>query len=128
MTSRNAYLVAAGLAAFACLAMAYIIAALGLIADEGDRADMAYLAVYGVGVLGAAAARLRPTGMAYTLFAMAAVQAAIGAIVFILQLQAETLFTMMKVLALNGFFTAMFAAAGWLFLQASRRDGARAPG
>jgi hypothetical protein len=125
MTSRNVYALAASLAILACLMMAYVIAALGLIADEGDRADMVYLTVFGAGLVGAAVARLRPAGMARTLFIMAAVQGVIGAVVVIIQLSAFPLFTAMKVLVLNGFFVAMFAAAGWLFLQAARPGGAQ---
>jgi hypothetical protein len=126
MKSRNpAYMLAACLAVLACLMMAYVISALGLIADEGDRADMVYLMVFACGLVGAAIARLRPQGMAITLFVMAFAQAAIGAIVFIVQLQAESLFTAFKVLALNGFFTAMFIASGWLFLCAARPGNAQ---
>jgi hypothetical protein len=126
MKSRNpAYMLAACLAVLACLMMAYVISALGLIADEGDRADMVYLMVFACGLVGATIARLRPQGMAITLFVMAFAQAAIGAIVFIIQLQAESLFTAFKVLALNGFFTAMFIASGWLFLRAARPGNAQ---
>lgn len=128
MTSRNAYALAAGLAILACLMMAYVISALGLIADEGDRADMVYLAVFGSGLVGAAVARLRPSGMATTLFIMAAVQLTIGAVVLIIQLSAFPLFTAFKVLALNGFFAVMFAGSGWLFLQSARPGGAQAAG
>ena len=126
MKTRNpTYLLAAGVAVLGCLMMAYIIAALGLIADEGDRADMVYLVVFGTGLVGTAVARLRPFGMAMTLFAMAFAQAAIGAITFLAGLQLVPLFTVFKVLALNGFFTAMFTASGWLFLQSAGPGGAR---
>ena len=129
MTSRNpTYLVAAGVAVLACLMMAYIIAAVGLIANEGDRADMVYLIVFATGLVGSAVARLRPLGIAITLFIMAFAQAAIGAITFLIGLQLVSLFTAFKVLALNGFFTAMFAGSGWLFLQSAKSGRTRAAG
>lgn len=54
--------------------------AVGLIGSEDEPANGMYMAVLAVATIGATLARLRPRGMAFTLFAMATTQTLIAAI------------------------------------------------
>jgi hypothetical protein len=62
---------ALGIAVFTAAFLEWAIGALGVIAYEGFRGDMMYMAVLAVLVVGAAVARFRARGMAPALFATA---------------------------------------------------------
>src|ERR687895_135885 len=101
MLNRNAYRFAVGVA----LAAAFILVWLSL----------------GVGIIGALIARFRPHGMARALFATALAQAlvAVIALIFGLGLPWSPL---VEILALNGFFVALFVGSAMLFRHAGREQ------
>jgi hypothetical protein len=117
---RRPYRYAVGLALGATLILFYLIFAVGVIADEGDRADMMYLGVLAIGIIGAIIARFRPRGMARALFGMATAQALIAVIALITGLNG--LNPVLEILILNAFFVALYAGSGWLFRQAARNE------
>jgi hypothetical protein len=119
-THRVAYRSAVGVAIAAALLLYWIIGAVGLIGVDGDRADMMYLGVFAVGILGAAIARLRPHGMARVLLAMALAQALVAVIAVIAGKHQSPVTSLPELLGLNGFFVALFVGSAWLFLQAAR--------
>ena len=119
-TGRRAYRSGLGLALFGVLFLYWIIGALGLIGTDGDRADMMYLAVFGIGILGALAARLRARGMARVLAAMALAQAVIAVIAVVEGRHENPVTSLPELLGLNAMFVALFLTAAWLFRQSAR--------
>ena len=119
-TRKLAYRTGIGVAVASVLLLYWIIGAVGLIGVEGDRADMMYLGVFGVGVLGAVIARLRPYGMARVLLAMALVQALVAVIALIAGKHENPVTSLPELLGLNAFFIVLFVGSAWLFDQAAR--------
>lgn len=112
--NRTAYRLALALALIAALLLMWLSLGVGIIGADGDPANLMYFGVIALGIVGSAIARLQPTGMAYTLFAMAAAQALVLAIALIGGL-GWPYSGPAELILLNGFFIAMFAVSGWLF-------------
>jgi len=70
----RAYRVAAGLGLATGLVLVWINGAVGLIGSEDNPANLLYAGVLAIGAVGAALARLEPSGMARALFATALTQ------------------------------------------------------
>lgn len=117
------YRAAAGVALAATFLLVWISASVGIIGADGEPANLMYLGVPVLGIVGAVIARLRARGMARTLFAMATAQAVVAALAlfsgFAYSLQATA-----KLVVLNGFFISMFVVAALLFRKASARQSA----
>src|SRR5687768_12571103 len=117
-TDRTAYRGAVAVALAAVLILAWMIGALGIIGDSGDRADMMYFGVLAVGIVGAALARFQPHGMARALLATAGAQAAVAAIALIAGM-VPAYNSAFEILGLNAFFVALFVWSAWLFRRAA---------
>jgi hypothetical protein len=91
----------------------------GIIGKDGDPANLMYFGVLAVGIIGALVARLQPDGMARALVATALAQALVAAIALIARLGLPWSGPA-EILALNGFFIALFAGSAWLFRRAAR--------
>jgi hypothetical protein len=115
----TAYRAAAGLALAAALMLIWLSLGVGIIGRDGDPANAMYFGVIAVGLIGAIIARFRSQGMAWTLLAMALVQALVTAIALIARLGLPYSGPA-EILGLNGFFIALFAASAWLFQRAAR--------
>jgi hypothetical protein len=118
-TNRNAYRYAVALALGAALILVWLSLGVGIIGADGDPANRMYAAVIAVGIVGAIIARLRPGGMARTLFAMALMQAAIGVIALLLGLGYPAS-PPLELVGLNGMFVALFGGSALLFRRAAR--------
>lgn len=115
-----AYRAGVGVALAAAFLLVWANGAVGLIGGERNPANLMYLGVLGVGVLGALLARFEPLGLAWALFATAAAQALVAAIAMGLGLGgAES--GPLEIAITNGVFVALFAGAGWLFHRAAHR-------
>jgi hypothetical protein len=114
----GAYRAGVGVAVAAALALVWVNLAVGLIGSEDNPANLMYLGVLAVGIIGALLARLRPLGMARAMYATALALAlvALTARIAFGYLWREPL----EVLGVNGFFAALFVAAAWLFRRAAR--------
>lgn len=112
--SRTAYRLAFGLGLVALLLLIWLSLGVGIIGADGDPANLMYFAVLAIGIVGAAKTRMQPTGMAYTLFAMAIAQTLIGLFALVAGL-GQPYSGPLELMLLNGFFIAMFAISGWLF-------------
>lgn len=119
--SRVAYRLAVALALGSALFLVWVILAVGVIGDSGERPDLMYLAVLAVGVAGAAVARLEPRGMARTLLAMATTQAIIAAVALLGDM-VPAYNTAYEIVGVNALFVALFLAAAGLFRAAARPD------
>lgn len=108
--------IAVGLSVFMTLALIWANGAVGIIGDEGNAANVLYLIVPAVGLIGAAISRFRSEGLANTLFAMAGAMALVPVIAFIAwrPLLSEPP-GIAGVIMLNAVFVIMFAFAGLLF-------------
>ena len=113
--SRTAYRLALGLALIASLLLVWLSLGVGIIGADGDPANLMYFAVVAIGIVGAVITRLRAMGMARTLFAMAIAQAIITVIALVMGLGLPWSGPA-ELILLNGFFVAMFAISGWLFI------------
>jgi hypothetical protein len=113
--------VAIGTAVLATLALIWVNLAVGMIGTEDNPANLMYLAVLAVGLVGVMQTRFRPPGMAVTMLSMALVQVVIAAIALVpgwINLGGGPL----EVLLLNGFFVLLFAASALLFWRAARQQ------
>src|SRR5918998_5011915 len=75
MLNRNAYRSVVGVALAAAFILVWINLAVGVIGTEDDLANLMYVGVLAVGIIGAIISRFRPHGMARALFATAIAQA-----------------------------------------------------
>ena len=103
------------LVAFGLFLLVWVNLAVGMIGDEGDPANLAFAAVIAVIVGGGFVIRLRPAGMATTMLAAAALQAAIGGLALALGWGAYGRGWPMDVIGTTGIFTLLWLAAAALF-------------
>lgn len=117
-TPRSIYRLALGLAILAALMLVWLSLGVGIIGQDGDRANAMYFGVILVGLVGALVARFRAGGMARALVAMALAQAAVALIALIGGL-GRPYSGPLELTLLNGFFVAMFGGSAWLFRRAA---------
>jgi len=96
--------------------------AVGIIGSEDNPANLMYVGVLAVGIIGASIARLHPHGMSRTLSAMAIAQALVPVFALIIWKPSVTsgeaaidLF----VLGVSAFFVLLFVVSAMLFRRAS---------
>ena len=116
----NSYKLAVGLALTTALILVWVIGAVGALGADGDPADLMYIGVFAVGIVGAIIARLQPRGMARTMRAMAVAQMLVAVVALILGQQHLPYMSVSEILSLNGFFAALFLGSARLFRKAAR--------
>ncbi len=121
-TDNTAYKSAVGLALATPFLLVWIIGAVGVLGRAGDRADLMYIGVFAVGIMGAIIARFQPHGMARALFATALAQALVAVIALIAGMHQAPYSSVIEILGLNGFFVALFLGSAWLFRNAAREQ------
>ena len=114
----TAYRAAVGVALVAALLLVWITGAVGIIGSEDNNANLMYVGVLAVGIVGAIVARFRPHEMARALFATALAQALVAVIALIFGLGSGNPPGVWGILILNGFFVALFIGSAWLFRNA----------
>jgi len=120
-----AYRTAVGVAVVAGLLLIWVNLAVGIIGSEDNPANQLYAGVLAVGIIGAGIARLRPRGMARTLFATALAQMLVPVIALIIwRPSLEEPPGIVGVLILNAFFAALFVVSALLFRRASATEPA----
>jgi hypothetical protein len=122
-----AHRAAVGVALAAALLLVWINLAVGLIGAEDHQANLMYVGVLAVGIIGAIIARFQPHGMARALFATALAQALVAVIALIFGL-GSPVSGPLEILALNGFFVALFVGSALLFRYAAREQTPRGAG
>ena len=113
-TRNGAYRTAAVLAVLTAFLLVWINLAVGFIGDEGDPANLMFAAVLLVALLGAAAARFRPGGMAVAMAAAAGAQLLVAIIIFVADLATP------PELGLTLAFALPWLASAALFRKAAR--------
>lgn len=126
-TQNIAYRSAAGVALATAFILNWMIPAVGVLGRDGDPADLMYMGVLAVGFIGALIARFQPQGMARALFGTALAQALVAGIALIAGMHQSPISSVAEILALNGFFVALWVGSAMLFRTAAREDpnGAR---
>jgi hypothetical protein len=117
-----AYRAAVGVALAAAFLLIWINLAVGIIGDSGDNANLMYVGVLAVGIIGAIIARFRPPGMARALFATTLAQALVAVIALIFGLGSGSPPGVLGILILNGIFAALFVGSAWLFRYAGQEQ------
>lgn len=118
----TAYKSAVYVALAAALLIVGINLAVGIIGTEDNPANLMYIGVLAVGIIGAIITRFQPYGMSRTLFATALAQmlvSVIAVIAFVSPLSGP-----LEILGINGFFAALFVGSGFLFRKAAREQPA----
>ncbi len=123
------YKVAVGLALETPFLLAWMIGAVGLLGRAGDRADLMYIGVFAVGIIGAIIARFQPYGMARALSAAALAQALVAVIALIAGMHQAPYSSVGEILSFNGFFVALWIGSARLFRSAAEEQprAGRAP-
>src|SRR5262249_50083878 len=117
-----AYRWAAGLALVAAFLIVWLNAAAGLMGiEDDDPANLLYVGVLAIGLIGAIVARFQPRGLALAMAATAVAQAVVGAIA----LQYPNTASPTQIALLHGLFVALFAGAALLFRHAARERVSR---
>ena len=117
-----AYRFAVGAALAAAFILVWMNAAVGLIGSEDEPANLMYIGVLAVGIIGALIARFQPRGMARALLATALAQALVVVIALIAGKHRDEVSPLFEILALNGFFVALFVGSALLFRYAAREQ------
>ncbi len=116
-----AHRVAVGVALAAALLLVWVNLSVGLIGSEDELANLMYVGVVAVGIIGAIIARFRPHGMARALFATALAQTLVAVIALIAGMHQYPGSSVSEILNLNGFFVALFVLSALLFRRASTK-------
>jgi len=114
-----AYRAAGGVSVGTAFILVWGNAAVGVIGDEDDPANLMYFGVVGVGIIGAIIARFQPHGMARALFATATAQATATLIALVAGKHEEPGSSVSEIVFLNGFFVMLWVASALLFRRAS---------
>ena len=114
-----AYRAAVGIAVATALLLVWMNLAVGIIGNEDNDANLMYIGVLAVGLIGALIARFQPRGMARALFATALALMLVAVIALLAGLGSPGSGPL-EIVAVNGFFVALFVGAALLFRKAAR--------
>ena len=113
----SAYRVAVGMAVTTGVVLLWMNGAVGLIGSENNPANLMYAGVLAIGLIGAALARLRPSGMVWALLATAIAQFLVPILAMIIW-RPDFSPGVIQVFVLNFGFVLLFAASAFLFRRA----------
>jgi hypothetical protein len=114
-----AYRAAVGVAMAAALLLVWMNLAVGIIGNEENPANLMYVGVLVVGIIGTLVARFQPHGMARALFATALAQILVAVIALVTGLGSSGPIWPRDVLIATGFFAALWVGSSLLFRRAS---------
>ena len=128
-SSTIAYRAAVGVALVAAMLLVWINLAVGIIGSEDNPANIMYLGVLAILILGALIVRFQPQGMARVLFATALAQVVVLVIALIIWkpeiTSTEALLDVLRVMGVNAFFVVMWVGSGLLFQRADATPNRR---
>jgi hypothetical protein len=110
------YLLASAIAIGAAFLLLWANLAVGIVDEPDHPANLMFLVVPAIGAVGAAFARRRASGMAYTLATMAVAQSVAGGIAMRMQTQESPAF----VLAFTGLYAVAWLSSALLFRKAAK--------
>jgi hypothetical protein len=112
------YRAGVGLGLATAFLLVWLNLAVGVIGSSGNPANLMYIGVLAVGIIGATMARFQPYGMARALLATAFAQGLVAVIALVFRLGSPGSGPL-QIVALNGFFVALFVGSAWLFRRAA---------
>ena len=115
---RGAYRAAAALAILGAFLLVWINLAVGVIGDEGNRANLMYAGLLAILVGGAAVSRLAARNMARTMLAVAGAQVAVGVMALATRAGLGDPSWPWDVIGVSAMFTGLWLASAWLFGRA----------
>ena len=115
-----AYSMAAGLALGAALLSVWITGAVGIIGNEADDANILYIAVVLLALLGSIAALFRPSGMALAMAAAAVAELLVPAAAWIIWPELRGAIVKPEVPFMAALLTGMWAVSALLFRKAAQ--------
>lgn len=113
-----AYRLALAVGAATALSLFWLVGAVGLMAEEGYRGDLAYAGLLASVVGGAVVGRLRSGPMAHTMLATAVAVLLVAALAVVGGVHDRAATSLLELLGVNAMFAAGFALSGLLFLRA----------
>ena len=126
-TSDPAYRLGAGAALAASFLITWLTGAVGIIGSEAHGANLLYLGVLAVGLVGAVAVRFRPAGLSRVMGAVALGVVAIAVAALVAGWGSDTPVWPWEVVVLSGFFASLFAASAYLFREAASSSSVPEP-
>lgn len=123
ISDNSAYKAALGIAVIAAFAMVWISLAIGIIGNEGNPANLMYVGVLAIGIIGGLIARFQPHGMALALFAAAIAQTLVTVIALAAGFE-QSFSGNLTTFAINGFFSVLFIISALLFQRAAQKQKA----
>lgn len=117
MSGNTAYRAGFGVAVLAAFLLVWVNLAVGIIGSENNEANLLFLGVVAVGLIGALLARFQPWGMAQALVATAMAQVSVGVVAQVAGWGHEALI-------LGVAFAAMWLTSAALFWKSARQQGA----
>ena len=123
-SDKTVYRVALSVGLVTAFLLFWVNAAVGIIGNEGQPANLLYGAVFAVGFIGSLMARFKPRGMARTLFAAALAQMSVPVIALIIWPPPATSWapSVFGVYVLSAFFAMLFVVSALLFQNAAREQ------
>ena len=123
ISERIAYRAAVAVTVVAGFLLIWVNLAVGIIGSEDNPANLIYLSILAIGIIGAVISRLRPLGMARTMFTTAIAQMLVPVILLIFwRSYLEESPGIVGVFGLNAFFAVLFVISALLFRSAARRQ------
>ena len=102
--------------------LVWVNAAVGIIGNESNGANLMFFGVLAVAVLGSLIARFRARGMALTLYATALAQVLVAAFTVTMGLGAAGPIWPRDILVLTAVFSMFWLVSGWLFSRAAKHE------
>ena len=115
------YRYAVGVALAAAFLLVWVNGAVGIIGSENNDANLMYVGVLAVAMIGALIARFHAPGMARAMYATALAQVLVAVIALVAGLGSAGPIWPRDVLALTAFFAALWLGSAWLFRKAARQ-------
>ena len=121
-SEKRTYRVAFGIAIVSFFLLFWVNAAVGIIGNEGQSANLLYGAVIAIVLAGGLLARFKPMGMARTLFIAAGAQMLAPVLALLIWPPPETSWSpgVFQVFMLTAFFAFLFVLSGVLFKRSIR--------
>lgn len=117
-SAKISYRTGAAVAALAGFLLVWVNLAVGFLGDEGNPANLLFVAVLAIAAGGAFVARGRPDGMARAMIAAAAVQALIGALALVAPLGSPGWPGVYEAVLGTTLFCGLWLLSAWLFRRA----------
>lgn len=121
------YRAAATVAVVASFLLIWVNMAVGFLGDEGNPANLMFLGVIAVAIIGAFFVNFRAGGMARVMFVTALAQVAVGVVALAAGFASPGNDGLYEVVMGTGMFAGMWLLSAWLFRNAAEREGVARP-